>query len=98
LFPSRYRNAAIIAEHGSWNRSSPSGYRVMVARTNKRRVTGYETLVTGFIPTGAPGGREAGRTAIGRPADVLQLPDGSVLISDDTGNRLLRVTYKAPGA
>jgi glucose/arabinose dehydrogenase len=98
MFPSRYRNAAIIAEHGSWNRSSPSGYRVMVARTNKRRVTGYETLVTGFIPTGAPGGREAGRTAIGRPADVLQLPDGSVLISDDTGNRLLRVTYKAPGA
>ena len=93
MFPASYRNALIIAEHGSWNRSSPSGYRVMVARTNKRRVTSYETLVTGFIPTGAPGGREAGRTAFGRPADVLQLPDGSLLISDDTGNRILRLTY-----
>ncbi|HWE41837.1 MAG TPA: PQQ-dependent sugar dehydrogenase [Gemmatimonadaceae bacterium] len=98
MFPARYRNAAIIAQHGSWNRSSPSGYRVMVARTNGRRVTSYEPLVEGFIPSGSPGGWEAGRAAIGRPAAVLQLPDGSILISDDTGNRILRVTYKAPGA
>lgn len=98
MFPPRYRNAAIIAQHGSWNRSSPSGYRVMVARTNGRRVTSYEPLVEGFIPSGSPGGWEAGRAAIGRPAAVLQLPDGSILISDDTGNRILRVTYKAPGA
>jgi glucose/arabinose dehydrogenase len=42
----------------------------------------------------APGGRGATRAAQGRPVDVLQLPDGSILISDDTGNRILRVSYR----
>jgi glucose/arabinose dehydrogenase len=98
MFPSDYRNAAIIAEHGSWNRTPPSGYRVMVARTDGRRVTSYEPLVDGFLPGmasgSAPGGWGAGKAAMGRPADVLQLPDGSILISDDTGNRLIRVSYR----
>ena len=97
MFPAGYRNAAIIAQHGSWNRSTPSGYRVMVARTDGRRVTGYESLVEGFLPTvpgGSVAGRGATRAATGRPADVLQMPDGSILISDDTGNRILRVTYR----
>jgi glucose/arabinose dehydrogenase len=70
----------------------------MVARTEGRRVTGYESLVDGFLPgagSGAPGGRGAGAAATGRPADVLQLPDGSILISDDIGNRLIRVSYGA---
>ncbi|HVT47283.1 MAG TPA: PQQ-dependent sugar dehydrogenase [Vicinamibacterales bacterium] len=94
MFPASYKNAAIIAEHGSWNRSTPSGYRVMVAHTDGRRVTGYEPLVEGFLPgAGAPGGRGAGAAANGRPADVLQMPDGSILISDDSGNRLIRVSY-----
>lgn len=96
MFPASYKNAAIIAEHGSWNRSTPSGYRVMVAHTDGRRVTGYEPLLEGFMPNAAsaPGGRGAARAAIGRPADVLQMPDGSILISDDTGNRILRVSYQ----
>ena len=95
MFPASYKNAAIIAQHGSWNRSVPSGYRVMVARTDGRRVTSYETFLDGFLPgrDSAPGGRAAGAAALGRPVDVLQLPDGSILISDDTGNRLLRVSY-----
>lgn len=104
-FPAGYKNAVIVAQHGSWNRSVPSGYRVMVARTDGRRVTGYEPFLDGgflpnrdggFLPNrdaGAPGGWEATRAATGRPVDVLQMPDGSVLISDDTGNRLLRVHY-----
>src|SRR2546423_555959 len=74
MFPARYRNAAIIAQHGSWNRSTPSGYRVMVAHTNGRRVTSYEPLVEGFLPSsgsGTLGGRGATRAATGRPADVL---------------------------
>ena len=58
MFPASYQNAAIIAQHGSWNRSTPSGYRVMVARTDGRRVTGYEPLVDGFLP----GSRRRGRT------------------------------------
>ena len=96
MFPASYKNAVIIAEHGSWNRSVPSGYRVMVAHTNGRRVTSYEPFLDGFMPSmgsGAPGGRGATRAALGRPVDVLQLPDGSILISDDTGNRILRVSY-----
>ena len=96
MFPARYKNAAIIAQHGSWNRSTPSGSRVMAAFTDGRRVTGYEPLVDGFLPgagSGAPGGRGATGAATGRPADVLEMADGSILISDDIGNRLIRVTY-----
>jgi len=96
MFPASYKNAVIIAEHGSWNRSVPSGYRVMVAKTDGRRVTSYEPFLDGFMPGigSAPGGRGATRAALGRPVDVLQMPDGSVLISDDTGNRILRVSYR----
>ncbi|MCU0647850.1 MAG: hypothetical protein MUF00_07625, partial [Gemmatimonadaceae bacterium] len=95
MFPAEYRNAVIVALHGSWNRSTPSGYRVMVARTNGRRVRSYEPLVDGFLAgaNAATGGRAAGAAAIGRPADVMQLPDGSILISDDSGNRIYRVSY-----
>jgi glucose/arabinose dehydrogenase len=96
MFPASYRNAVILAEHGSWNRTTPSGYRVMVARTDGRRVTSYEPLVDGFLPragASAPTGRGAGATAWGRPVDVLQMPDGSILISNDAGNRILRVSY-----
>jgi glucose/arabinose dehydrogenase len=97
MFPASYKNAVIIAEHGSWNRSVPSGYRVMVARTDGRHVTSYESFLDGFLPSprsSTPGGWAASRTALGRPVDVLQMPDGSVLISDDTGNRILRVSYR----
>ena len=61
---------------------------------------GMGRLVDGFLPgvgSGAPGGRGATTAARGRPADVLQLPDGSILISDDSGNRLIRVSYNAAG-
>lgn len=97
MFPAGYRNAVFVAEHGSWNRSAPSGYRVMVARTDGRRVTSYEPFLDGgFLPnrSSAPGGWAAQRAAAGRPVDVLQMPDGSILISDDAGNRLLRVSYR----
>ena len=97
MFPASYENAVIIAQHGSWNRSVPSGYRVMVAHTDGRRVTSYENFLDGFLPgprSSTPGGWGATRAALGRPVDVLQMPDGSVLISDDTGNRILRVSYR----
>lgn len=94
MFPANYKNAVIVAQHGSWNRSTPSGYRVMVAHTDGRKVTGYEPLLNGFLPgANAPGGRGATNSAIGRPVDVLQLPDGSILVSDDRSGRLIRVSY-----
>ena len=94
MFPAGYKNAAIIALHGSWNRTTPSGYRVMVARTDGRRVTSYEPLLDGFLPgANVPGGRGATRAATGRPADVLQMRDGAILVSDDRGGRLIRISY-----
>ena len=97
MFPDSYKNAVILAEHGSWNRSKPSGYRVMVLRTDGRRVTSYDTFLDGFLPgprDSMPGGWGAQGVALGRPVDVLQMPDGSVLISDDKAGRILRVSYR----
>ena len=56
-------------------------------------MTAYEPLVDGFLPKGAAGGRGAGMAATGRPADVLQLADGSILVTDDVGHRVIRVSY-----
>jgi glucose/arabinose dehydrogenase len=95
MFPAAYRNAIIIAQHGSWNRSVPIGYRVMVAKVDGRKVLSYEPLVDGFLHgiRGTATPRTATGDAYARPADVLVLPDGSVLISDDQGGRIFRVTY-----
>jgi glucose/arabinose dehydrogenase len=95
MFPGEYRNAIFIAQHGSWNRSVPAGYRVMVARTDGRQVTSYEPFVEGFLQgTRSSSPRGATADQFGRPADVLVLADGSLLVSDDSGGRIYRVTYK----
>jgi glucose/arabinose dehydrogenase len=73
-FPPAYRNQIFIAEHGSWNRSKKIGYRVTVVRVENNRAVGYEPFATGWLE---------GETAWGRPADVLVMPDGSLLVSDD---------------
>jgi glucose/arabinose dehydrogenase len=83
-FPPSYRGAIIVAEHGSWNRSRKSGYRVMTVRLAGSRVLSYEPLITGF---------EENERAWGRPVDVQPLPDGSVLVSDDLAGAIYRITY-----
>jgi glucose/arabinose dehydrogenase len=83
-FPAHYRNAVFIAEHGSWNRSHKSGYRVSVVRLQDNRAVSYEAFVTGWLK---------GESAWGRPADVLVMPDGSLLISDDQAGAIYRVSY-----
>ena len=89
-FPKEYRNNIFIAEHGSWNRSSKVGYRVARAILDQQgHVTGQEAFVEGWLQHGA-GGKEA---VWGRPADVLVLPDGSLLISDDFAGAIYRVRY-----
>jgi glucose/arabinose dehydrogenase len=95
MFPAAYRNAIFIAEHGSWNRSTPLGYRVMVARVSGRTVTSYESFVEGFLQgiRGRASATGATGDAFARPADVIVLPDGSLLISDDQNGRIYRVTY-----
>ena len=84
-FPGRYRNAVFIAEHGSWNRSKKDGYRVSVVQLRNNRSVSYETFVTGWLQ---------GERAWGRPADVLVMRDGSLLVSDDHVGAIYRVTYR----
>jgi glucose/arabinose dehydrogenase len=88
MFPSAYRGAAIIAEHGSWNRARKLGYRVMVVRLENGRAVSYEPLVSGFLD-------EAEDAVTGRPVDVELLDDGSLLVSDDYGGVVYRVSYSA---
>jgi len=89
-FPERYRNAVFIAEHGSWNRSSKVGYRVSVVRLQDNRAVSYEPFVSGWLQ----GGRSNEESAWGRPADVLVMPDGSLLVSDDHAGAIYRVSYR----
>ena len=95
MFPREYRNAAFIALHGSWNRSQPSGYKVAVAKIEGRKVTSFEPFVDGFLKgiRGTPTATRATGDAMARPSDVAMLPDGSLLISDDQGGRVFRVSY-----
>lgn len=86
MFPKDYRGDIFLAEHGSWNRSEKSGYRVMRAHIDGNQVTGLTPFLTGFLQ---------GQNAWGRPVDVLVLPDGSLLVSDDRAGAIYRVTYKS---
>ena len=86
MFPASYRGAAIIAEHGSWDRSRKSGYRVMRVRLDGDRVLGYEPLVDGF---------QHDEKTQGRPADVLVMPDGALLVADDLAGAVYRVSWSA---
>lgn len=85
-FPADYRSALFVAEHGSWNRTEKIGYRVMVAMLNEAgtEVTRYEPFATGWLQ---------GEESWGRPVDVKMLPDGSMLVSDDQGGAIYRITY-----
>jgi glucose/arabinose dehydrogenase len=88
-FPARYRNAIFVAEHGSWNRSRKIGYRVMAAILDGDRVVAYEPFASGWLRnTGTPQ-----ETVGGRPADVLIMPDGSLLVSDDHAGAIYRISY-----
>lgn len=89
MFPKAWRGAAIIAEHGSWNRSKKSGYRVVGVHVDGSKVTGSEPLITGFLQ---------GESAWGRPVDVLVMPDGALLVSDDKVGAVYRVTWSGKQA
>ncbi len=86
-FPAAYAGQVFIAEHGSWNRSKKSGYRITMVKVEGGRAVAYEPFITGWLQD---------EKAWGRPADVLVLPDGSMLISDDLAGAIYRVRYAAP--
>jgi glucose/arabinose dehydrogenase len=85
MFPPAYHRQIFMAEHGSWNRSTPIGYRITTARLEGNRVVGYEVFAEGWLQ---------GRRAWGRPADVLVMPDGALLVSDDQQGAIYRITYR----
>lgn len=87
MFPEAYRNQAFIARRGSWNRERMSGYDVVVAKIDGQgRVTAVEPFLTGLLDENA-------QKFHGRPVDVLQLRDGSLLVSDEQNGVIYRISY-----
>lgn len=89
MFPPQYRGRIFIAEHGSWNRSTRIGYRVVsVPIDGQGRAGPEEVFASGWL---------SGEAVRGRPVDVLTMPDGALLVSDDLAGCVYRIVY-APGA
>jgi glucose/arabinose dehydrogenase len=85
-FPERYRGEILIAEHGSWNRTDPIGYRIMMVTVDEQgQATSYEPFATGWLQAGG---------SWGRPVDLLLRPDGSLLVSDDQRGVIYRIHYR----
>ena len=85
-FPPEYRNLPFAAQHGSWNRSRRTGYKVIYLPMQNGRATGeYVDFMTGFV---TPGG-----SVWGRPVAVATGRDGALFVSDDGGNVIWRVSY-----
>ena len=84
-FPEKYRNGIFIAEHGSWNRSHKIGYRVMFVPLQNGQPAGYEVFAQGWLQ---------GEKPWGRPVDVLMMPDGAILVSDDFAGAIYRISYR----
>jgi glucose/arabinose dehydrogenase len=85
MFPAAYKNTAFIARRGSWNRDQKFGYDVAQATVAGGKAT-ITPFMTGFLDAKA-------NTFWGRPVDVHQLPDGSLLVSDEQNGAIYRVTY-----
>ena len=84
MFPEEYRGQIFIAEHGSWNRSKKNGYRISLVRMLNGEAAGYEVFAEGW---------QRGDEVSGRPVDLLVMPDGSMLVSDDKSGRVYRISY-----
>ncbi len=85
MFPEEYRNQIFIAEHGSWNRSKKTGYRISLVRLDGNNAVSYETFAEGWLN---------GERVSGRPVAIELLPDGSMLVSDDYADCIYRISYK----
>ena len=86
MFPAEYKNDAFVVQHGSWNRTEPVGYRIMRIRFDEDgNAIGKEVFADGWLADGS---------AVGRPVDIEELPDGSILVSDDFANVIYRIAYE----
>ena len=100
MFPPEYRENIFIAEHGSWNRTVPLGYRLKRVRLDEKgeKVVSQEVFASGWLPERPAAGdaRRPSSQAWGRPADVLVMPDGALLVSDDAADAVYRISYAPP--
>jgi len=87
MFPEKFKDYAFIAEHGSWNRTKKVGYRIALVKLEDNKAVAYETFLDGWLD-------EDSQERFGRPVDILFLEDGSMLISDDFGDAIYRVSYQ----
>lgn len=90
MFPKEYQGHMFIAEHGSWNRSPEAGhigYRISLVKVANGEATSYETFASGWLDS-------EGKKKWGRPVDVMLLPDGSMLVSDDMAGVIYRISYQ----
>lgn len=85
MFPADYKDQIFIAEHGSWNRKDPIGYRITLVRIENNKAINYTVFAEGWLQ---------GDTAWGRPVDVEVMPDGSLLVSDDKAGVIYRIVYE----
>lgn len=98
-FPMHYRNGAFVALHGSWNRSTANGYKVVFVPFTNGTPGAIEDFLAGFLLTEGgrnPDGSMAPITQWGRPVGLIVAKDGSLLITDDQGGRIWQVRYKNP--
>ena len=86
MFLPEYKNQIFIAEHGSWNRTEPIGYRIMMVRLENNKPVQYVKFAYGWL-------QENGR-ATGRPSDVEIAPDGALLVSDDQRGAIYRIIFE----
>jgi glucose/arabinose dehydrogenase len=87
MFPNEYDNKIFVAQHGSWNRSKKSGYVVMAIDHDATTANNAKVFASGWLD-------EETQKAWGRPVDVINMPDGSILISDDYADVVYRVSYE----
>jgi glucose/arabinose dehydrogenase len=88
-FPKKYQGGIFVASHGSWNRTEPSGYLINFVPLKDDGTAGKaEIFAEGFLDKDT-------KRAIGRPVDVANMPDGSILVSDDYAGAIYRITYTA---
>jgi glucose/arabinose dehydrogenase len=85
-FPAEYKNGIFIAEHGSWNRNKKSGYRIVFISVDP---DGKNPKETAFAGTWLDD-----QKILGRPDDILQAPDGSLLVADDQAGAIYRISYQ----
>lgn len=85
-FPAEYQQQLFVAQHGSWNRTEPQGYRVVTLQFKDGKPIAEKVFIDGWL---LPNG-----DVLGRPTDILQMPDGSLLIADDTLGVIYKVTYR----